>query len=65
VPIYEYACTCGKTFEELVVRKGDEQDVRCPGCGGAQVARLMSRPAATATGKAGASAGPRQCGPVG
>jgi putative FmdB family regulatory protein len=65
VPIYEYACTCGKTFEELVVRKGDEQAVRCPACGDERVARLMSRPAATSTGKGGAAAAPRHCGPVG
>jgi putative FmdB family regulatory protein len=65
MPIYEYACTCGKTFEELIIRRSDEADVRCPRCKGSDVERLMSRPAAARTGGPGGSAGPGSCGPVG
>jgi putative FmdB family regulatory protein len=68
MPIYEYACApCGKTFEELVIRTGDEAEVRCPGCGGTEVVRQMSRPAATRGGGGpGSSGGPApSCGPVG
>jgi putative FmdB family regulatory protein len=40
MPIYEYRCTtCTEPFEELV-RIGDP--VACPGCGSAEVERLLS-----------------------
>ncbi len=71
MPIYEYACTpCGKTFEELLIRRSDEADVRCPGCGSADVARQMSRPAAVGGGSGGGDGGGfvssgSSCGPVG
>jgi putative FmdB family regulatory protein len=68
MPIYEYACApCGKTFEELVLRKSDEAEVRCPACGSADVGRQMSRPAAARTsgGGGGGFAPPSSCGPVG
>jgi putative FmdB family regulatory protein len=68
MPIYEYACApCGKSFEELVIRKSDEADVKCPACGSADVGRQMSRPAATRVGSgSGGSYSPaRSCGPVG
>jgi putative FmdB family regulatory protein len=62
MPIYEYACdACGRTFEELIIRKADEAGVTCPGCRGRKVSRLLSRTAATPIG--GRSASP--CGPVG
>ena len=65
MPIYEYACDpCGKSFEELVLRKSDEAEVRCPKCGSGEVARKMSRPAAARVGAGGSSPGP-SCGPVG
>lgn len=67
MPIYEYACSpCGKAFEELVIRRSDESGVKCPACGSADVARRMSRPAATRSSSDGASASARPpCGPVG
>jgi putative FmdB family regulatory protein len=67
MPIYEYACApCGKTFEELVLRKSDEAEVRCPACGSADVGRQMSRPAAArVSGGGGGFAPPSSCGPVG
>lgn len=67
MPIYEYACApCGKSFEELIIRKSDEAEVKCPACGGADVSRQMSRPAAVGGGGGGGSfpAAP-SCGPVG
>jgi putative FmdB family regulatory protein len=68
MPIYEYACTpCGRSFEELVIRKSDEAEVKCPACGSADVARQMSRPAAARVGSSGGGsyAPAPACGPVG
>jgi putative FmdB family regulatory protein len=42
MPIYEYRCQCGHTFEALV-RIGEEPD--CPQCGAARPERLLSTPA--------------------
>lgn len=64
MPIYEYACRCGKTFEELVIRRSDKAEVRCPACGGSQVERQMSRPASARVGGGAATSAP-SCGPVG
>lgn len=68
MPIYEYACTpCGKSFEELLVRKSDEAEVKCPACGSAAVVRQLSRPAATrhGAGEGGSYSPAPRCGPVG
>ncbi|HTN52264.1 MAG TPA: zinc ribbon domain-containing protein [Anaeromyxobacter sp.] len=67
MPIYEYACAaCGKVFEELIVRRSDEAEVACPGCGRREVARQMSRPADTRGGGGGEPRRPaRACGPIG
>jgi putative FmdB family regulatory protein len=68
MPIYEYACSrCGKGFEELILRRSDADEVKCPSCGTREVSRRMSRPAAARLGGSGgdvASAAPA-CGPVG
>jgi putative FmdB family regulatory protein len=54
MPIYEYACQdCGKSFEELIVRKSDEAEVACPACKSKQVGRRMSAPAAYGGGGGG------------
>jgi len=67
MPIYEYACqACDRTFEELVLRRSDEADVRCPACQGKRVAKRMSRPAAARSGgDPGAASASPGCGPVG
>ena len=68
MPIYEYACkACDRAFEELVLRRSDEADVRCPACKGKRVERRMSRPAAARAGGEGGSAARSSpgCGPVG
>jgi putative FmdB family regulatory protein len=66
MPIYEYTCSpCGRSFEELVLRRSDETEVTCPACKSTEVSRIMSRPAATrAHGEAGSGPAP-SCGPVG
>lgn len=64
MPIYEYVCACGRQFEELVIRSADEALVVCRSCGGKDVKRQMSRPAAARSGGDRAAAGGR-CGPVG
>lgn len=66
MPIYEYACKgCGRVFEEIVLRRADEDEVTCPGCRGRRVAKVMSRPAAPAPGGGDAGRPGPGCGPVG
>jgi putative FmdB family regulatory protein len=66
MPIYEYVCsTCGRSFEELIIRKADEREVRCPACPDAAVTRLMSAPAARTNAGGAAPSRGRACGPVG
>jgi putative FmdB family regulatory protein len=48
MPIYEYTCEkCDSTFELLL--RGDDQPA-CPHCGGRQLAKLLSVPAAHSQG---------------
>jgi putative FmdB family regulatory protein len=64
MPIYEYACTCGSQFEELVIRRADEESLVCRTCGGKDLKRQMSRTSAARPGNERGTAG-RGCGPVG
>ena len=49
MPIYEYHCEpCNHTFETLI--RGNETIAQCPECGGVEVAKLLSVPAAAQTG---------------
>ena len=44
MPIHEYLCrSCGREFQYLIVRKGDEQDLTCPGSKGRDLRKLTSR----------------------
>ena len=44
MPLYEYQCqACGREFQYLVLKKDDETDVRCPGCTGGDLIKLVSR----------------------
>ena len=44
MPLYEYQCqACGEEFSYLLLKKGDEDFVRCPGCKGKDVKKLVSR----------------------
>lgn len=48
MPIYEYACSdCGKAFEKI--QRADIDQAPCPACG-KTAERIVSRPAAIATG---------------
>jgi putative FmdB family regulatory protein len=40
MPIYEYACSCGKHFEKLVRRFGEEDS--CPSCASRDVEKQKS-----------------------
>ncbi len=56
MPIYEYECRrCGKSFEELVM--SSSQDVCCPGCGSAELDKLISAFAKKCGGCGGGSSG--------
>ena len=67
MPIYEYTCkACDRSFEELVMRRSDEDEVRCPACKGRRVEKRISRPAAArSAGDGGAAAPSAGCGPIG
>ena len=44
MPIYEYSCrVCGRQFQYLVLNKEDEESLRCPGCDGRDLKKLISR----------------------
>ena len=58
MPLYEFECArCGETFEELVRRSEEGQPVECRRCGSAETRKLMSAPAATASGSCGEGGG--------
>ncbi len=42
MPIFEYQCNkCSKTFEKLVF-KGDQDNIKCPGCKSRDIRKKMS-----------------------
>ena len=44
MPIYEYVCrVCGREFQYLILRKGDEENLSCPGCKDRDLKKLVSR----------------------
>ncbi|MDH4270351.1 MAG: zinc ribbon domain-containing protein [Candidatus Aminicenantes bacterium] len=46
MPLYEYRCRdCGRVTEVLVRSQSPETDVRCPGCGGNNLLKIVSQPA--------------------
>ncbi len=72
MPIYEYRCEpCDHTFETLIRGNGDVP--HCPKCGGIDLNKQFSVPAAAQTGGKGASlpicgepsGNPNACGPGG
>jgi putative FmdB family regulatory protein len=61
MPLYEYRCEpCDHAFETLVRSPSDVP--RCPRCGGIDLTKLLSVPAAAQTGGVRGSALP-MCGP--
>ncbi|TWT75619.1 Zinc ribbon domain protein [Posidoniimonas polymericola] len=61
MPLYEYLCRDCEKAAELLIR-GDEKPV-CPACGGQQLMKLLSVPAAPST--SGGGVEPRNPGPAG
>jgi putative FmdB family regulatory protein len=70
MPIYEYRCDpCAQTFETLV--RGPADVPHCPRCGGIDLAKQFSVPAAAQAGHGresslpvcNADSGPAACGP--
>jgi putative FmdB family regulatory protein len=69
MPIYEYRCEpCDHVFETLVRGRGDTP--HCPKCGGVELAKQFSVPAAAQAGGRGSSlpvcesvGSPTACGP--
>jgi putative FmdB family regulatory protein len=56
MPLYEFVCRDCKSEQELLVRQGETPE--CEKCGGHDLAKLLSVPAAPAGGEsAGPSAG--------
>jgi putative FmdB family regulatory protein len=52
MPIYEFRCRqCGHRFEELCRMGSNGAGVRCPGCKGKRVERIMSRFASRSSGR--------------
>jgi putative FmdB family regulatory protein len=44
MPIYEYEClSCGRPFQCLVMKREEEEGLRCPKCGAVRMKRLISR----------------------
>ena len=44
MPIYEYQClTCEREFQTLSLKREDEENLLCPGCGGRDLKKLISR----------------------
>jgi putative FmdB family regulatory protein len=62
MPIYEYRCEpCDHLFETLVRSSSDVP--RCPRCGGVELAKQLSVPAAAQTGGKSSSSSLPVCGP--
>lgn len=57
MPVYEYDCSdCGERFEAFLKRA--DEDVACPRCGGARLAKRFSVFAAKGGGPGAAGDGP-------
>ena len=67
MPIYEYRCqNCGHVYEEFV-RFGNEPELTCPECGGADARKVVSLlgNAGAAAGSDGATSSATACAPTG
>ena len=44
MPIYEYECkSCGREFQALVLKRAEEDQVKCDKCGARDLRKLISR----------------------
>jgi putative FmdB family regulatory protein len=58
MPIFEYICPkCGHRFEELIIRRSEEDQVECPQCGHKKAEKTMSTFSGGAKGESGALSG--------
>lgn len=56
MPIFEFRCpACGHTFEELVLRRSDREELVCPRCGAPNMDQMMSSFAAGSPSRGGSS----------
>jgi len=44
MPIFEYKCKCGKVFEALTLPAKENEQLKCPECGGIELTKLISKP---------------------
>jgi putative FmdB family regulatory protein len=44
MPIFEYKCKCGKVFEALNLPAKENEQIKCPECGGIELTKLISKP---------------------
>ncbi len=43
MPVFEFCCKeCGHKFEDLILKKGELENVHCPKCGSKEVEKLFS-----------------------
>jgi len=43
MPLFEYECQeCRHGFEVLQIKRGDENEIKCPQCGSVNVVKLLS-----------------------
>jgi putative FmdB family regulatory protein len=65
MPLYEFRCTgCGHVFEELILRRGDLEEVVCPACQAKETEQLLSSFASgTSSSDGGGGSGQRRCSP--
>ncbi len=58
MPIYEFKCSeCQDLFELLVVKSGEDVEMKCPKCGADTFERVMSAPNYAMGAASGGSAG--------
>lgn len=44
MPIYEYECrSCGVQFQQIIMNRGQEEELVCPACGNRELKKLISR----------------------
>lgn len=65
MPIYEYSCNkCGKQFEVLIRKKGDEP-AKCPSCGARGPRKILSSFAVSVQEHGASSSKCHDCGTAG
>ena len=61
MPIFEYRCQkCGVKYEKIVFNR-EAPPPECPGCGSAEVEKLISAPGSVGVGLMSTSSAPSSC----